>query len=101
MKKIVRRILLCAIVLLVVLMAGAFYLLDYALCPADMNSRSRNIDSSFQLIANEYPQESQWLDSVMVAGALHDIYIEDDNGLNHHALYIPAAIPNIPSCKRL
>lgn len=93
MKKIVRQILFCAIVLLVVLTAGAFYLLDYALCPADMNSRSRNIDSSFQLIANEYPQESQWLDSVMAAGALHDIYIEDDNGLNHHALYIPAAIP--------
>lgn len=91
--KIFRRILIALFLLIAVFIAGGFYLLDYALCPKDLVNRSRNIDGSFQFLNDEYPEAAAWLDSVMVAGALHDIYREDDANRSHHALYIPAAIP--------
>lgn len=93
MKKVFKRVAVTLLLLALLFVAGSFYLLDYTLRPADLTNRSRNIDSSFQLLTDEYPQAAAWLDSVMTAGALHDMYIEDEAGQNHHALYIPAANP--------
>lgn len=93
MKKIIKRVFIALFFLLAIFIAGGFYLLDYSLCSSDLNNRSRNIESSLKFLEDEYPHASAWLDSVMTVGALHDIYIEDELGLSHHALYVPAAIP--------
>ena len=42
-------------------------------------------------MAENYPDVSRWIDSLQNVGALHDLYIENDEGRRLHALYVPAA----------
>ena len=85
--------LLSGVLLLVLALVGTgFYMLDYALHPASI-SRSRDIQGSLQHMAETYPGLQQWVDSLQEAGALSDLYLPNEQGEMHHALYVPAVRP--------
>ena len=67
---------------------GAFYLLDFALCP-EMVSMAVSEKS----IRKEYPQVNPWLDSLQSCQALRDTFIVAADGERLHALYARAKTP--------
>ena len=81
------------LVILVVLLGAGFYLLDYALKPEALASRSRDLSGSWQQMRHDYPELAPWLDSLHTADALHDLYLKDEGGERLHAFYVPAAHP--------
>ena len=66
--------------------------IGYALHPASI-SRSRDIQGSLLHMAETYPGLQQWVDSLQEAGALSDLYLPNEQGEMHHALYVPAVRP--------
>lgn len=66
--------------------AGANYLLDYALTPADT---SRNDDEAWQGVCERTPGLQQWRDSLLKADALRDTTI-NTLGYKMHAWYVRA-----------
>lgn len=76
----------------IVFMGGGFYMLDYALKPADI-SRSRDMQGSLDYMFATYPELLPWVDSLQQAGALTDLYMENAEGLNMHAVTIAAPQP--------
>lgn len=93
MKKVLKYSLISFIVLCTILVCGGYYMLGYALKPADMVTRSRNIPASYEHMFELYPELHPWIDSLQHVGALRDFYIENDRGNTLHALYIAAAEP--------
>lgn len=93
MKKVLKYSLISFIALCTILVCGGYYMLGYALKPADMVTRSRNIPASYEHIFELYPELHPWIDSLQRVGALRDFYIENDRGNTLHALYIAAAEP--------
>lgn len=92
MKHLSRNLLIAAALLCTLLLCTGYYMLGYALRPADL-ARSHDIEGSLQYIAQTYPEAGRWIDSLQQAGALHDIFIENDEGENLHALYVTASRP--------
>lgn len=73
------------------LLCAGYYMLGYALKPDALAVRSRDMAASIQYVCSTYPGMAEWLDSLQTAGALHDIYLENDAGVPLHALYVAAA----------
>lgn len=92
-KKIIGIVAAFIFILTILTIGGGFYMLDFSLKPADLQTRARNIDTSLALIEKEYPHVNTWLDSLLTIGALHDMYIENDEGENRHALFVAGAEP--------
>ena len=91
MKKGLKYGLTAVIALAAVLLCAGYYMLGYALKPEALTTRSRDIEGSLKYMAETYPDVGRWMDSLQTAGALHDLYIENDEGKLLHALYVPAA----------
>ena len=91
MKKTIKYSLTAIIALAALLLCAGYYMLGYALKPAELVTRSRDIEGSLKYMAENYPDVSRWIDSLQNVGALHDLYIENDEGRRLHALYVPAA----------
>ena len=88
------KVLLALVAVLIVLLLGAsFFLLDYALKPAQLETRSRDIAGSWQEMRHAYPELNPWLDSLQAVGALRDTCLENERGERLHAFYLRAARP--------
>lgn len=90
MKKVLKYGLTALMLLCALLLGGSYYLLGYALRPEALQSRSRDMEASFGQLFQNYPYLEAWVDSLQEAGALNDLWLENDEGLHLHALVIPA-----------
>lgn len=93
MKKNLKRLSIALLLLLTLLVCAGYYLLGYALRPADLAGRSRNIGESVELMTERYPQLGPWLDSLSTAQALREVWMTGAAGENLRALYVEAAQP--------
>lgn len=91
MKKSIKYSLIAVITLAAILLCAGYYMLGYALKPEGLVTRSRNTQTSLEYMQETYPEVGRWIDSLQTAGALHDLYIENDEGTRLHALYVQAA----------
>ena len=69
-------------------LGGAFYLLDFALCPSMVG-----VAEAESRVRRAYPQVSPWLDSLQQREALRDTIILAPDGAKLHALYASAKQP--------
>lgn len=81
-----------SVLLLILLLpvAGAAYLLDFSLRPAN---RGKDIAGSWAYMEKEYPYVAAWRDSLLRAGALRDTFILSADGTRLHAHYVRAPRP--------
>ena len=92
-KKLFIGILTGVLILIVVLFAAGYFMVDYALKPGELTTRSRNINGSWEQMRHDYPELGPWLDSLRTVDALKETYIENERGERLHAFYVPAARP--------
>lgn len=88
MKRIYKIIIGIVIAVPVILFAASWYFLDYALSHNTDFDEAREIDS----LKINYPQLSQWIDSIYQTGAIKDTFIVND-GVKLHAKYLFAKTP--------
>ena len=93
MKKSLKIIVYTVLSVCTLLVCAGYYMLGYALQPADLVGRSRHIESSVQMMCETYPHLASWMDSLQQAGALRDYYLMSERGEELHALYVKAAQP--------
>lgn len=91
MRKAIKYGLITVIALAAILLCAGYYMLGYALKPEGLVTRSRNTQASLEYMQETYPEVGQWIDSLQTAGSLYDLYIENEEGIPLHALYVPAA----------
>lgn len=91
MKKALRYTLAVLVVLAAILTGAGYYMVDYALKPEGLVTRSRDIPGSLEYMHQTYPEVGRWIDSLQHVQALRDLYIENEEGTKLHALYVPAA----------
>lgn len=94
MRKKIFAILIYSLLVIFLLAYGLWfasdYMLDYSLCAERC---SYDVDAAFSRKAEEYPWQSEWLDSVYTHSALQDISIRSHhNGVMLHAVYMPAPV---------
>lgn len=93
MKKWIKYLCLGTLVCATILICAGYYMLGYALKPAELTSRSRNIPASIEMMRDTYPHISYWVDSLQRVMALRDYYLKNSQGEELHALYVAAANP--------
>ena len=91
MRKAIKYGLITVIALAAILLCAGYYMLGYALKPEGLVTRSRNTQASLEYMQETYPEVGRWIDSLQTAGSLSDLYIENEEGIPLHALYVPAA----------
>lgn len=84
-----RKILVCGLLtvvccLVLAIIGGAFYMLDYSLNPAGKEQRDAKTND---FLRERYDGLVEWTDSMQAVGALRDTFIVNDKGLRLHALY--------------
>lgn len=83
--------LLCVLAVLVLADVGAsFFMLDYALKPAN---KGRDIPARYKGLVADYPYLKPWVDSLRQHHALHDTTVLASDGDHHHAVYLRAPHP--------
>ena len=92
-KRLLVGILTGVLILFLVLLAAGYFMVDYALKPGELTTRSRNISGSWEQVRHDYPELGPWLDSLRTVDALKETYIENERGERLHAFYVPAARP--------
>lgn len=93
MKKSLRYSLLVLLCILTLLLCGGYYLIGYALQPAELESRSRDLQGSTTYVLETYPEIQPWLDSLVQHNALREAWIQNERQENLHALFVEAAEP--------
>ena len=93
MKKFVTYTFITLLVIVAVLVGAGGYMLNYALKPAALETRSRDIPGSYTNLYENYPELHPWVDSLRTAHALRDTLIRSERGERLHALYVRAAQP--------
>lgn len=88
--KCLRTLLLALTILIIILIGGAWYLVDYALMPGD---RSRQEAKAWEEIDSIYPGMNAWRDSLLQVQALRDTTIQSADGSKLHAYFIAAHKP--------
>lgn len=86
MKKFIKVISVVIILLLVVLVAGARYMVYFALTPRSGYDEKEEIAMHIE----NYPWQKEWVDSILTNEALKDTFVTNDEGLKIHAFYLPA-----------
>lgn len=74
------------VVLAVAIVGGSFYMLDFSLRP-DPN-KGRNAEAIWKKMKQRCPQDSAWMDSLLLSHCLHDTTITAWDGDRHHAVYV-------------
>ena len=72
MKRILIALAIVATVLVVATIGGSFYMIEYALAPAEERTDTA---ASFRLLVEKNPEVKPWLDSLNQRGALRDTFI--------------------------
>lgn len=93
MKRWVKGAVVAVAVFLALLAGAGFYMLDYALKPDALVTRSRDVAGAYAGLLSEYPELQGWLDSLQSAGALRERYLQSGRGDRLHAIYVRAARP--------
>ncbi len=83
-------IFLILFLLIIGVIGGGLYMLDYSLVP---ENRGKNEKESWNYINNTYPFITPWLDSLDVHHALRDTFIVNEEGIRLHAYYAMAPKP--------
>lgn len=91
MKRIVRALVVVAVLLVAAVAGGSFYMLSYSLTP-EQTIRAKNA-ASYEYMYGEYPFLQPWVDSLQRTGALRDTVIRREDGVRLHALYAAAPEP--------
>lgn len=82
------------VLLLGIVTAASFYLVDYALVSAE---RERN--SNLAQIEKRFPELKSWLDSLQTVGALRDTFVVmPTTGKRAHALFVRHVRMDAPPC---
>ena len=76
------------VLVIVLLTGGSLYMLNYALCPEMIDPTA-----SEQKIREGYPQIGPWMDSLEANQVLCDTFIQAEDGVRLHALYVRAPQP--------
>ena len=71
--------------IIVILVGGSFYMLDYSLAP-DRNRMDR--DSCLRQQFRDYPESKEWVDSLQMSNALRDTFVVMPSGERHHAFFV-------------
>ena len=85
MKKIGWTLAVVAIVFVIALIGGSFYMLDYSLAP---DPNRLDTDSCYRQQFEKYPESKVWVDSLRSIGALRDTFLTMPTGERHHAFYM-------------
>ncbi len=93
MKRFIQCTLITSLVIIALLMGAGYYMLNYALRPEGLETRSRDIPGSYTYIYKEYPELKPWVDSLRTADALRDTFLTGEGEERLHALYVHAARP--------
>lgn len=75
-------------IVLVALICGGQYMLDFSLKPVN---RGRDLKGSWEYMFGKYPYLKPWKDSLVKADALKDTFIYATDGTKLHSYFIPAA----------
>ncbi len=82
---------ICVLLLLTsICVGGGFYMIDYALRPANENIDQ---EATMKRMCDTYPQIRPWLDSLNQHKALRDTFITAPDGVRMHAYYAHASQP--------
>ena len=87
-KRFLVGILAGVLILFLVLLAAGYFMVDYALKPGELATRSRNINGSWEQMRHDYPELGPWLDSLRTVNALQETYIENERPTRRTALII-------------
>ena len=93
MKKVFSCVLVTLLAVILLLLGASLYMLDYALKPEALETRSRDIPGSYTYLYKDYPELRPWVDSLRTARALQDTLIRSERGERLHTLYVRAAQP--------
>ena len=89
-KKVGIGIITVIILLMAGCIGGGFFMIDYALRPANENIDQQ---ATMQKMCKRYPQIRPWLDSLQQHNALRDTFITAPDGIRMHAYYAYASRP--------
>lgn len=73
------------VVLVMIIIGGSFYMLDYSLAP---DPERTDTAACFRTQYETYPETQPWVDSLRRAGALRDTFVTMPTGERHHALFV-------------
>ena len=93
MKRLIKYTLITLLVIAALLVGGGFYMLNYALKPEGLETRSRQISDTYAYLYEDYMELYSWIDSLRTTKALRDTVIQSHRGESLHALYVRAAQP--------
>ncbi|MCD8166617.1 MAG: alpha/beta hydrolase [Bacteroides sp.] len=88
MKRFLRVVLMLAGIILVAVIAGSVYMLNYSLRPVN---RGHDIAGSYEYLYESYPYLRSWVDSLDRHNALRDTFITSRDGYRLHAYFVEAA----------
>ena len=86
-KKILTTIIVVFALIILALIGGGTYMLNYSLCP---QNRGKNIQGSYDYMFEKCPYLESFVDSLNQQGALRDTFIYAEDGARLHAYYIYA-----------
>lgn len=81
------------VLLIIVLLGGSQYMLNYSLRP---ENRGKNLESSWQYMFKTYPYLKPWIDSLKQNQALKDTFIYSPDHVKLHAYYVASSRPINP-----
>lgn len=91
MKKKIGIVLISVLIILIaVCVGGGFYMIEYALRPANENIDQQ---ATMEIMCKNHPQIRPWLDSLQTHHALRDTFITAPDGIKMHAYFAHASQP--------
>ncbi len=89
MKKFIWTLAVVAIIFVVALIGGGFYMLDYSLAP---DPNRMETDSCYRQQFENYPESKEWVDSLRRTNALRDTFLTMPTGERHHAFFVDRGV---------
>ena len=93
MKRTIKFISITLLAIILLLFGVGYYMLNYALKPEGLETRSRQISDTYAYLYEDYMELYSWIDSLRTTKALRDTVIQSHRGESLHALYVRAAQP--------
>ena len=93
MKRTIKFISITLLAIILLLFGVGYYMLNYALKPEGLETRSRQISDTYAYLYEDYMELYSWIDSLRTTKALRDTVIQSKRGERLHALYVRAAQP--------